>query len=160
MRDEMKIGDEVLYYHSNAKPPAIVGLATVCRESYPDFTAFDPENSHYDPKSSQTEPRWMMVDIRFKQKFDQPLSLDDLREIKALSEMELLRKGSRLSVQPVRKKEYDAVIKLAESTAKQEPEKQDTKKNKEEKIDDILSIQSTTNFTKSKSIQIAACFNG
>ena len=113
MRDEMKIGDGVLMYHSNADPPAVVGTAKVVRESYPDFTAWDPQDKHYDPKSTQDNPRWFMVDVQLDQVFAQPLSLPALREVKALADMELLRKGSRLSVQPVRKKEFDAILKLA-----------------------------------------------
>jgi predicted RNA-binding protein with PUA-like domain len=113
MRDQMQLGDEVLFYHSNADPPAIVGVATIAKEAYPDFTAFDPNDPHYDPKSNQQEPRWMMVDLKFKSKFSAPLGLDQLRKIPALTEMELLRKGSRLSVQPVRKTEFETVLKLA-----------------------------------------------
>jgi len=119
MRDEMKRGDGVLFYHSNAKPPAIVGIAEVVKESYPDFTAWDENDHHFDPKSTPDSPRWFMVDIRFESKFEQPLPLEALREVSALKEMELLRKGSRLSVQPVRKKEWNAVLKLADLKAKQ-----------------------------------------
>ena len=113
MRDEMKVGDQVLFYHSNAKPPAIVGLAEVVRESYPDHTSWDEDDHHYDPKSTPENPRWFMVDIRFKEKFAQPLGRNELAGIRALADMELMRKGSRLSVQPVRKKEFDAILKLA-----------------------------------------------
>ena len=113
MRDEMKIGDEVLFYHSNAKPPGVAGTAKVVKESYPDFTAFDANSKYYDPKSSQENPRWFMVDIKLQKKFKRLLPLDELREIKALEKMELLRKGSRLSVQPVSKKEFDTILKLA-----------------------------------------------
>ncbi|MBC8357274.1 MAG: EVE domain-containing protein [Planctomycetes bacterium] len=113
MRDDMKIGDKVLVYHSNAKPPAVAGVATIVRESYPDHTSWDPDNKHYDPKSTAQNPRWFMVDIKLEEIFDEPIPLDDLREIKALKAMELLRKGSRLSVQPVRKPEFNAVVTLA-----------------------------------------------
>ena len=113
MRDEMKIGDKVLFYHSNANPPAITGVATIVRQSYPDHTSWDVDNKHYDPKSTAQSPRWFMVDIKLEQIFDQPIPLDDLRSVAALKEMELLRKGSRLSVQPVRKAEFDAILKLA-----------------------------------------------
>ncbi|HUG70420.1 MAG TPA: EVE domain-containing protein [Pirellulaceae bacterium] len=113
MRDEMKIGDKVLFYHSNADPPVIAGVATIVRESYPDHTSWDRENKHYDPKSTAQNPRWFMVDIKLEQIFNEPLPLDDLRSVAALEEMELLRKGSRLSVQPVRKAEFDLVLKLA-----------------------------------------------
>lgn len=113
MRDEMKRGDRVLFYHSNANPPAIVGVAKVVRESYPDHTAWDKKDSHYDPKSPKENPRWFMVDIQLEQTFAEPLPLESLRGVKALQQMELLRKGSRLSVQPVRKAEFDAILKLA-----------------------------------------------
>ena len=115
MRDEMKMGDGVLFYHSNADPPAVVGTAVICRESYPDFTSWDKKDKHYDPKSTQEEPRWFMVDIKLDQVFTKPIALETLRDVKSLKEMELLRKGSRLSVQPVRKKEFDAIVKLAKA---------------------------------------------
>ncbi len=113
MRDEMQIGDKVLFYHSNAKPPGVVGVAKVVQESYPDFTAFDPKNKHYDPKSKQDSPTWYMVDIRFEQKFANPIPLDELKAIKALEGMVLLQKGSRLSVQPVSKKHFELIVKRA-----------------------------------------------
>jgi predicted RNA-binding protein with PUA-like domain len=113
MRDEMKVGDGVLFYHSNATPPAVVGTANVVREAYPDHTALDPNDPHYDPKSTAENPIWQMVDIQLEAVFPRPLPLDALRKIPALKNMELLRKGSRLSVQPVTKAEYDAVLKLA-----------------------------------------------
>ena len=113
MRDDMKLNDRVLIYHSNANPPAVVGTATIVKESYPDHTAWDPNDKHYDPKSSKENPRWMMVDIKLEHIFDEPIGLPVLREMKPLAGMELLRKGSRLSVQPVRKKEFDAILKKA-----------------------------------------------
>ena len=115
MRDEMKEGDGVLVYHSNADPPAVVGTAKVVRESYPDFTSWDKKDKHYDPKSTQESPRWFMVDIQLDTIFDEPIPLPRLRDVKALKDIELLRKGSRLSVQPVRKKEFDAILKLAKA---------------------------------------------
>lgn len=114
MRDDMKKGDLVLFYHSNAKPPGIAGVAKIVKESYPDFTAFDPNEKHFDPKSKQEDPRWFMVDIKLVKKFDNFLPLPDLKTVKALEGMVLLQKGSRLSVQPVTKKQYDTVLKLAE----------------------------------------------
>jgi predicted RNA-binding protein with PUA-like domain len=113
MRDQMKRGDRVLFYHSSTDPTAIVGVAEVVREGYPDHTAWDESDSHYDAASPQDKPRWYMVDIKLVKKFDKPLELSALRSVAALKEMELLRKGSRLSVQPVTKAEYDAVMKLA-----------------------------------------------
>lgn len=115
LRDEMKCGNRVLVYHSNTAPTAIVGSAVVVRESYPDYTSLDPLNPHYDPKSSPDNPRWFMVDVQLEKIFAAPISLERLREIEPLKDMELLRKGSRLSVQPVRKTEYDAVLKLAKA---------------------------------------------
>jgi predicted RNA-binding protein with PUA-like domain len=108
----MKVGDEVLFYHSNADPPAVVGIARVVRTSYPDPTQFDPHDTHYDPDSNPKEPRWDMVDIRLTRRFKAPLSLDRLRQEPHLKQMELLRKGSRLSVQPVRLKEWQAILRL------------------------------------------------
>lgn len=113
MRDQMKIGDEIFVYHSNTEPPCIVGLAKITREAYPDFTAFDPKDPHFDPKSNPDQPTWFMVDVTFVSKFKRPLSLTELREVPALASMELLRKGSRLSVQPVRQSEFKAICKLA-----------------------------------------------
>ena len=113
LRDDMKLGDRVLFYHSNADPPAIVGTARVVKEGYPDYTAWDENNHHYDPGSTPENPRWYMVDIQFEQSFDQPLGLDELRKVKSLAKMELLRKGSRLSVQPVTAAEFKQVLKLA-----------------------------------------------
>lgn len=114
MRDEMKLGDRVLVYHSNANPPGVAGVAKVVKESYPDFTSWDPNDKHYDEKSSEESPRWFMVDIQLERQFADVISLSDLRELKGLEEMELLRKGSRLSVQPVRKKEFERIIKCAD----------------------------------------------
>ena len=112
MRDEMRVQDLVLFYHSNANPPGVAGVAEVCRESYPDFSAFDKKSKYFDAKSKQEDPRWFMVDVRLKEVFERLLPLDELRQQTALQEMELLRKGSRLSVQPVRKKEFDAILRL------------------------------------------------
>jgi predicted RNA-binding protein with PUA-like domain len=113
LRDEMKLGDRVLVYHSNADPPGVAGVAVVTQEGYPDFTSWDPEDKHYDPKSSQADPRWFMVDIRLEFVFDELIGLPELRKCTALTDMLLLRKGSRLSVQSVRKKEFDAILKIA-----------------------------------------------
>jgi len=113
MRDEMKRGDRVLLYHSSTDSPAIVGTATIVREAYPDPTAWDKNDHHYDPGCTPENPRWCMVDIRLEQIFKEPLPLSQLRGVASLKEMELLRKGSRLSVQPVRKTEFETVLKLA-----------------------------------------------
>jgi predicted RNA-binding protein with PUA-like domain len=110
---QMRLGDRVLFYHSNADPPAVVGTARVVRQAYPDPTAWDRSNPHFDPKASPDNPIWEMVDLRLEQVFPQPISLDELRAVKALAGMELLRKGSRLSVQPVTKKQFETVLALA-----------------------------------------------
>lgn len=112
MRDDMCLGDKVLVYHSNADPSCVVGVATIARTAYPDFTAWDPDDAHYDPKSSEDSPRWFMVDIKFESKFEVPQSLAMLREVPELEKMELLRKGSRLSVQPVSESEFQKVVEL------------------------------------------------
>jgi predicted RNA-binding protein with PUA-like domain len=110
MRDAMKIGDQVFFYHSNCNPPSIVGLAEVVSEAYPDHTAFDPQSEHPDPNSTPDKPRWYMVDIRFKEKFKQPISLNRLRQYPALEKMTLLHKGNRLSVLPVAEEEWNFIL--------------------------------------------------
>ena len=110
MRD-MKVGDKVFFYHSQINPPAIVGIATVVREAYPDPTQFDPESKYFDPKSKTDDPRWSVVDIRSEAEFADPVTLPELRDIPDLEEMVLLRKGSRLSVQPVTEKEWKIITK-------------------------------------------------
>jgi len=111
----MRIGDQAFVYHSNADPPAIVGIAEIVREAYPDHTAFDPTDSHYDVKSRADTPTWDMVDIRLVRIFSRPLTLEALRQQPRLKKMELLKKGSRLSVQPVRPEEWQAIVALESS---------------------------------------------
>ena len=111
MRD-MKVGDEVLFYHSNAKPPGVAGLARVKKEAYPDHFAFDEKSKYYDAKSDRDDPRWSMVDIEFVAKADEVLGLPEIKEDAKLADMELVRYG-RLSVQSVKKAEFDRVKKLA-----------------------------------------------
>ncbi len=113
LRDLMKVGDQVLFYHSNAKPPGVAGVVEVVREGYPDTTAFDPKHEHYDPKSRQEDPTWYMVDLRLVEKFPSELSLPELRGISQLSGMPLLQRGSRLSVQPVSQEEFELIVNLA-----------------------------------------------
>jgi predicted RNA-binding protein with PUA-like domain len=115
MRDDMKKGDLVLFYHSNAKPPGVAGIATVCRESYPDFTCWDPKHKYYDPKSTEENPRWFMVDVKFNEKFDELVSLDAIKAEKSLEMMSLFQRGSRLSVQPVEKKHFEKIVKMGRS---------------------------------------------
>ena len=109
----MAIGDQVLFYHSNAEPPAVVGIAEVVRTAYPDQTQFDKASHHYDPASVPSAPRWDMVDIRYRQTFTTALPLDRLRQEPKLKGMVLLQKGSSLSVQPVTEAEWAVVLKLA-----------------------------------------------
>lgn len=101
MRDDMKNGDLVLYYHSNAEPPGIAGICKIVREGYPDHTAFDAKDKHFDPKSKKTDPTWFMVDVKLVKKFKREIPLPELKSMKELDGMVLLQKGSRLSVQPV-----------------------------------------------------------
>ncbi len=110
----MRRGDQVLLHHSHADPPAVVGVAEVVREAYPDPTAFDRKDKHFDPKSNPAKPTWDMVEIRLVRKFAHPIPLDLLKRAPGLTRMELLRRGSRLSVQPVRPDEWKIVLKLAQ----------------------------------------------
>ena len=114
----MRIGDQVLFYHSNADPPSVVGIAEVVTRAYPDHSAFEPKDRHYDPRSRPEKPLWDMVDIRFVRKFSGPIGLDTLRKIPALKKMELLRKGSRLSVQPVSQIEWKTILDLSHKPPK------------------------------------------
>lgn len=113
LRDSIKKGDLVFFYHSNAEPPGIAGIAEVVKEGYPDSTAFDPKNIHYDPKSKTKDPTWYMVDIKHVKTFKQVLGLDRLRLLPELKNMVLLQKGSRLSVQPVSAKEWETILKIS-----------------------------------------------
>ncbi len=117
LRDEMRLGDLVLFYHSNAKPPGIAGVTRVVAEGYPDHTAFDPQDKHYDPKSKRGDPTWYMVDLQLVEKFPNELGLPQLKEVPALSDMMLLRRGARLSVQPVAAAEFKTILKLAKQTS-------------------------------------------
>jgi len=112
LRDEMKKGDRVLIYHSNADPPAVVGVAEVVREGYPDPTQFEAGNDHYDPAAREDDPRWFQVDVKAVQKLRRPVSLDELRQVKALAKMPLLQRGQRLSVQPVGEREFELILEL------------------------------------------------
>lgn len=112
---EMAVGDLVLFYHSNADPPAVVGTAEVVRTAYPDDTQFDPRSDHYDAAATADRPRWDMVDLKYREKFPVSLALDRLRQEQKLKDMVLLKKGSRLSVQPVTALEWTVIMKLAGS---------------------------------------------
>ena len=109
MRDEMEGGDRVLFYPSNAKPPAVVGIAEVAREAYPDHTQFDPDDPHFDPKSDHDDPTWLMVDVKFVAKLPREVGLPELRTYPELAAMVLLNR-SRLSVQPVARDQFEFIV--------------------------------------------------
>ena len=109
---EMKPGDLCLYYHSNAAPSGVAGIAIVSKESAPDPTQFDKKSNYFDDKSSSDKPRWFCPEVKFHEKFTHFVSIDQLREIPALKALLILQRGSRLSVTPVTKAEFDAIVKL------------------------------------------------
>ncbi len=111
MRDEMKVGDLILFYHSNANPSGIAGLGEVIRTGYPDFTQFDSKSEYYDKKATKEKPIWYMVDIQFKEKFPHFISLEELKRNKTLQNMLLIRHG-RLSVQPVEEEHFKIIQKI------------------------------------------------
>ena len=113
IRDEMKNGDGVLFYHSNSDPLAIVGTCEIVKEAYPDHTQFEPDNKHFDPGSVKNDPRWFMVDIKLKEKFKNPVTLKELKENPKLKDFRLIQRGNRLSVFPVSKKEWDEINKMS-----------------------------------------------
>jgi predicted RNA-binding protein with PUA-like domain len=115
LRDEIKVGDGVLFYHSSADPPAVAGTATIARAGYPDASQFDARSNHHDPASAREAPRWFAVDVKFDKKFAHAVTLPSLRANPALEDMVLLRKGSRLSVQPVTAAEWKLICKLGQS---------------------------------------------
>ncbi len=121
MRDQMRLDDRVLFYHSSCDPTAIVGTARIAREGYPDHTAWEPGGAHFDPKSSPGNPIWAMVDVRFESEFPVPLTLEELRTVPALKDMLLLRRGMRLSIQPVTEAEFQAVLAHAQVVARRPP---------------------------------------
>jgi len=112
LRDEIKVGDGVLFYHSNAKPMAVVGIAKVVKSGYPDHTAFDSKSDYYDPKSDPQSPSWYMVDIGCVGAMKAPITRDELKAEPKLSSMMLLQRGSRLSVQPVTGEEWRRILEM------------------------------------------------
>lgn len=114
MRDDMKVGDKVLFYHSNAKPTGVVGVCEVIKEGYPDFTAFDPEAKHFDPKSKNDSSTWMMIDIRLIKKLKRIVTLEEIKENPKLQNMKLVERGNRLSVMPVKENEFNMIIEMSE----------------------------------------------
>ena len=112
MRDEMRFGDLVLFYHSNTKPPGVVGLAEVVSDPYPDPTAFDKNSKYYDPKSKKENPTWILVDVGFKAHFKTGVTLEMMKAMPELQSMRVLQKGNRLSITPVTQEEYQAITQL------------------------------------------------
>ena len=108
----MEVGDLALFHHSSCEPPGVAGLMKVVARAHPDATQFDPRSPYFDPKATKAKPIWECVDVAFVKKFPRLITLDELRGMKALKGMVLLQRGSRLSVQPVTKAEFDAIIKL------------------------------------------------
>lgn len=104
--------DLVFFYHSNCTPPGIVGVMEINKEAYPDFTSFDKRSKYYDPKSTKEKPRWFMVDVKFKEKFKEIIPLDKLKSLNSLKDLALVRKGNRLSIMPINKKEWNIILKL------------------------------------------------
>jgi len=113
MRDDMKVGDKVFFYHSNCKTPGIVGIAEVASKPYPDPTQFDPDSKYHDPKSDPDNPRWILVDIRYKRHLDRVISLREIKaHAEALGDFALTRRGNRLSIMPVDKQQWDYLLGL------------------------------------------------
>jgi len=115
LRDQMKVGDLAFFYHSNCKPPAIVGIMEIVREGYPDHTAHDPDCPYYDPKSTAENPRWYMVDVKLVKKFKRPVSLEEMKRHPQLEGLPLLRRGNRLSVMPLEAKHWHFILTLSET---------------------------------------------
>ena len=107
---EMKIGDEVFFYHSNCKEPGIVGIMKVASEPYPDPTQFDKKSKYYDPKSNKDDPRWCLVDVEFVRKLSRTITLAEIKEAKGLDGLILTRKGNRLSIMPIEKKHWNKLL--------------------------------------------------
>lgn len=112
MRDDMKKGDLVFFYHSNCKEPGIVGIMQVVKEGYPDHTAFEAKQKYYDPKSDPAKPRWYMVDVKYKRTLKRNISLNELKQYRQLEDCPLVRKGNRLSIMPLSKKQWDFILGL------------------------------------------------
>jgi predicted RNA-binding protein with PUA-like domain len=112
MRDQMQIGDRVLFYHSNADPPGVAGTAEISRRAYADLTALDPESDYHDPKATEEDPRWLQVDVRFVEKFDRVVPLATLRETAGLEDMLVIRRGMRLSIQPLTRDQFWIVTRI------------------------------------------------
>jgi predicted RNA-binding protein with PUA-like domain len=117
MRDEMAVGDRILYYHSNTQPPGVVGVAEVASEPYPDPTQFDEASRYHDPKASREAPRWMLVDVAPVRRLPRTVTLAEIKADPELTELPLVRRGNRLSVMPVGEAEAERILALAERPA-------------------------------------------
>ncbi len=115
MRDDMKVGDLAIFYHSNSKPPGAAGLMSICKESYPDHYAQDPDDEHFDVKSTKEKPIWFMVDVKYEETFTRYVPLPEIKQTKDLEDMLLIKKGMRLSVQPLSKKQFDKICAMGRS---------------------------------------------
>jgi len=114
MRDQMQKGDEVFFYHSSCTPAGIVGITTIDKSGYDDPSALDPHSKYHDPKATPQKNPWVMVDVKLKVKFKRMITLESLRKVPGLENMVLLKRGSRLSIQPVSAEEFAIILKLAE----------------------------------------------
>lgn len=112
MRDEMKVGDLVLFYHSSCEIPGVAGIAKVSSDPYPDSTQFDKKSEYFDPKASIENPRWFLIDVTFLEDLKHFVSLEEIKKHKKLSEMRLLQRGNRLSILPVTREEFEYIAKL------------------------------------------------
>lgn len=112
MRDDMKLGDQVFFYHSNCEEPGIVGIMEIAKEGYPDFSAFFPTDTHFDPKSDPEHPRWIMVDVKYVRTLSREIPLKELKGYEQLAELPLVRRGNRLSIMPVSKEQWDFILSL------------------------------------------------
>jgi predicted RNA-binding protein with PUA-like domain len=112
MRDAMKLGDQVFFYHSNCTAPGIVGIMELVREGYADFSAFDPNDKHFDPKSDPAKPRWFMVDVKHVRTLSRTISLQELKQHPELADLALVKRGNRLSIMQVSKQQWDFILSL------------------------------------------------
>lgn len=118
MRDSMQIGDEVLFYHSSCPEPGVAGLAQVLSNAYPDKTQFEKKSPYFDPKATKEHPRWMLVDVKFVERFESVVTLAELRQEKTLKDLVILRPGNRLSITPVTLQEFQSIYKLGKNKKK------------------------------------------
>ncbi len=114
MMNDMRIGDQVLFYHSNAEPPGVAGLASVCSAAHPDMSGFNKKSDHFEPKATKDKPIWFCVDVKFVKKFSKVISLEEIRKNPKLQTMRILQKGSRLSITPVSKQEFEEVLRMSQ----------------------------------------------